>query len=130
MRDAGFDTRRTVGQLCLSAAAPREAARRLCAAADAPRQRVASRVAASRSPVVGCTVKVGSTSASTRTMVKRAGTREALRSLKCSVADCPVSTRPNANSSELADRNGYLPMPPILSVCDVWPGTWHTQWAT
>ena len=48
MRDAGFDTRRTMGATLPLCSGAREAARRLCAATDAPRQRVTTRVAALR----------------------------------------------------------------------------------
>jgi hypothetical protein len=58
MRDAGFDTGRTMGVGFLGNFDQGQpiSARRRCVslAIDAPRQRVTSRVAALRSPSVGC----------------------------------------------------------------------------
>ena len=81
-------------------------------------------------PEVGWKMKLGSTSPSVRTIWKRAYTSEQLRSLMCFVTACPVSTVPTSTFSVAHVRNGYLPMPPILSTCALWPGTLHTQLAT
>ena len=81
-------------------------------------------------PLVGWKTKLGSTSLSTRTSSKRAKTSDVLRSLKCFVNVLLVSTAPQSMRSDEHVRNGYLPMPPILIVCDLSPTTVHTHCAT
>ena len=81
-------------------------------------------------PEVGEKAYTGSQSLSRRSTFHRAYTRLLLKSLKCLVSLAPVGTCAKSTISSDAATNGYLPMPPSFIVCDVCPGTTHTQCAT